>query len=573
MGDTAPGTDTGRLRFEMRDLLGVGSFGEVYLATLTTQAGIRQDVAVKVLNRDLDPRSQPVERLRDEGRILGKLNHPVILQVRDLIVLEGRVGLVTEYVQGADLVDVIHRTNGLDPRVALEIIGLVSDALDTAYHVTGFDGQRLRLVHRDIKPANLRLTPHGTVKVLDFGIAKAQAPDRETSTTHLVLMGSVPYMGPEVLHMDVEEADMPRDVYALGCTLYESITGKLFSAGLKHGDLRRETARPDRFYAFRQGRLDLLPADLPTPVRQLIASMLTYEAKERPTAREVAERAHEIADKLPGPTLRRWARSFDWPPPDGGVGPWSGRNMSETTILTRSGPTDATLPVEVPVPPPAVAARSVGSEPARPAGSEVASVDDEPIVTRPASPMRWAWVPLLLALVGGGAWWAMSSGGSAAPPQPAVAVSPPAPKPVPAQAKTLPVPAPAPIPVPVAPEPAAIVAPEPVAAPPVAPTTTATAPKPAASPKPAAAPKPKPAAPVEAPPAEPARILIDARGGLPVELRGKSGTRGAGNVPAGTWEVWADFGDGFVRALSVKAEAGKDYEVFCNRTLQSCTPK
>lgn len=68
MTTSAPGNDPARLRFEMRQLLGSGSFGEVYLANMSSAGGIRQEVAVKILAQDLDPRSQPVERLRDEGR-------------------------------------------------------------------------------------------------------------------------------------------------------------------------------------------------------------------------------------------------------------------------------------------------------------------------------------------------------------------------------------------------------------------------------------------------------------------------------------------------------------------------
>ncbi|MCB9664098.1 MAG: serine/threonine protein kinase [Alphaproteobacteria bacterium] len=329
-------TESGRSSFDMRQRVGAGSFGEVYLATMSSAGGIRQEVAVKILAQDLDPRSQPVERLRDEGRILGSLNHPVILQVRDLVVLGGRIGLVTEYVPGADLSDVLEHQGALPPRVALQLAGHLGDALDTAWHAVGADGERLFLVHRDLKPANVRLTPHGTVKLLDFGIAKIQSADRETSTQYTVLMGSVPYMAPEVLHMDDEGAHVARDVYALGCVLFEALTGELWFKGLKRRNLRMLTARPERYDPWKEERLAFLEGKVDPGVVELIRRMVAHPSEERPSPREVADRAFELADDSEGPSLRGWARHFPWPTEHGDVGAWTGRHVQETTLSAAS---------------------------------------------------------------------------------------------------------------------------------------------------------------------------------------------------------------------------------------------
>ena len=176
-------------QFHIQSCLGRGGFGEVYRATMISAGGVRSDVAVKVLHKDLDPRSQSVERLRDEARLLGILNHPNILKVSDLVLLQDRVALVTEYVEGADLDQCIETQDDPIPlRPLLEALGRVAEALYAAHTTAGPDGAPLHLVHRDIKPSNIRLSKHGTVKLLDFGIAKARDEGREAKTQTLSLI-------------------------------------------------------------------------------------------------------------------------------------------------------------------------------------------------------------------------------------------------------------------------------------------------------------------------------------------------------------------------------------------------
>ncbi|MCB9682373.1 MAG: serine/threonine protein kinase [Alphaproteobacteria bacterium] len=602
----------------MRELLGAGSFGEVYLATMASTGGIRQEVAVKILAQDLDPRSQPVERLRDEGRILGALNHPVILQVRDLVVLKGRIGLVTEYVPGADLQYVLEHAVSLDARVAMLITGHVGDALDAAFHAVASDGQALHLVHRDIKPANLRVTPHGTVKLLDFGIAKAQQPERETATSHLVLMGSLPYMAPEVVHMDTEEADMARDVYALGCTLFEMLTGELFFLGLKRKDVRQRTSRPERYADYKAERLAILPSTLPPPVIALVDAMLAYAPAERPTARQVADRAHEIADELDGPSLRRWAHGFPWPPVTGRTGAWSGKRVTETTFLTHGAALDDEAwvgddPLDAPLPRPrpdddahdATAAELFDEpepepepDPALLGPLSTAPPDEDTLATRSGfaragfdlgergtdvgervDGRRSGWFAVIGVVTGVlslGLWLVVLRGDAAstdvAPPDP----TPPLPVEAPASVPPAP-PTPVEVPeaAPVAP-PAAEVAPDPVPAPAVKPAV-----KPAAKARPeraAATPAPTPEPAVVAPAAvEPApakvaygTVRIVRKGDFPVELRSDGRTSKGGRVTAGTWEVWADFGAGLKRQVAVSVGANETVTVQCRQILAFC---
>ena len=157
--------------FELNTCLGQGGFGEVYRATVTSMGGIATTVAVKVLRTDLGIDSDAVSRLRDEGRVLARLNHPNIVRIHDLTILEGRVALVMEYLPGDDLVDCLDGPDGMGLSVALDALQQVSHALEAAWETPGQDGRPLRLVHRDIKPTNVMLGRFREVYLLDWGIA------------------------------------------------------------------------------------------------------------------------------------------------------------------------------------------------------------------------------------------------------------------------------------------------------------------------------------------------------------------------------------------------------------------
>ncbi|MCB9681424.1 MAG: serine/threonine protein kinase [Alphaproteobacteria bacterium] len=341
MTDPTGGRAT-RHRFVIGPLLGAGTFGEVYLARMTSLHGIEQDVAVKLLNPGLDPRSQPVHRMRDEGRLLGGLNHPAILHVMDFCHLDGRIGLVTEYVPGADLDACIHQADPIPVRAALQVIGTVADALHAAWESRTTDGGQLELVHRDIKPANIRVTPHGSVKLLDFGIAKSDEAGREAATQQRMAFGTPAYMAPEVLSYEVLDALPSRDMFALGATLFEALVGERFFEGLDHQSIGRLSNRASRFSAWRQDRLGALAGHDPQVI-ELVEQMLTYDHTQRPSARRVAEVCLGVADRLTGPSLWAWARQRTWPPAGSQKGEWSGRVVDDTQLTTAglTSPTQA----------------------------------------------------------------------------------------------------------------------------------------------------------------------------------------------------------------------------------------
>jgi serine/threonine protein kinase len=319
-----------RRRFHFRSCLGRGGFGEVYLASLYSPGGLKTEVAVKVLVRDVDPQSQAIQRLRDEARVLAMLRHTAILTVHDLLVLDGRVALVTEYVEGADLHHCIRGDDALSHRALVHVIELVADALDAAYNTPSDSGERLALVHRDIKPANIRLTTRGDVKVLDFGLARASFGMREAETRTTVAVGSPQYMAPE--RFDSTAEDTPAgDVFGLGCVLYEGLAHERLFDGATTKRMYQMAFVPESYEDWVGDRLGKLQ-DLPVPLAELLRSMLSHDPTKRPSPYWVAARCEELREQLKGTTLRRWARAHRWPKSEAETGSLDGKTLIEAAI-------------------------------------------------------------------------------------------------------------------------------------------------------------------------------------------------------------------------------------------------
>jgi serine/threonine protein kinase len=269
---------------------------------------VESKVAVKVLRKDVDPDSQAVSRLRDEARLLGSLNHPHILQIFDLIRLGGRVALITEYIPGEDLNDL---AGELPPRAALEIGARIAMALEAAWTTVGKNGQPLRLVHRDVKPSNIRLGQHGEVKLLDFGIAHSESPDRESRTVTQKVIGSFDYMAPERLGQ--RDVGTPADVYSLGCTLYEALTGRSVFQDMTVRKHLVFAHNEDRHQALILDALDTLPH--PEHLSELFLEMLHYDPDKRPQLETLEARLERAASALSSSPLRDWSRKRTWKPP------------------------------------------------------------------------------------------------------------------------------------------------------------------------------------------------------------------------------------------------------------------
>lgn len=290
----------GERRVELLKVLGRGGFGAVYLADLHGRDDFVQRVAVKVLNERMTESPDIAARQRDEARLLARLNHDHIVKVFDLTEVRQRPTVIMEYVEGADLGQLV-REAALPPKVALQAIGQAASALQAAWESADPQtGKPLRVVHRDIKPSNLLLSRHGTLKVLDFGIARGDF-DREGATGS-VQFGTTRFMAPEQwLYQAVSDKV---DVYALGVTLVELLAGAA---------LERAPLAPERFRLHMDAAIQaVVSSELPPSTQPLLADlcrrMLAFEPDDRPTAAEVREAATVIVDELSGEGLVRFAR-------------------------------------------------------------------------------------------------------------------------------------------------------------------------------------------------------------------------------------------------------------------------
>jgi serine/threonine-protein kinase len=263
------------LNYRLVDMIGEGAMGRVWRATDTT---LDRDVAIKFLPDELATDPGRLARFEREAKLLASMNHPNIAAVYGQHEAEGRRFLVMELVPGENLADRIgrFRDRGLHLDEALDILRQIAEALETA-HDCG-------VVHRDLKPANVMVRPDGTVKVLDFGLARAvregpvsgNGPDAPTETASQTELGSV--VG-TALYMSPEQArgrpiDKRTDIWSLGCVLFESLTGKRPFEGDSTADVIAAvlSKEPD---------LDALPAETPESLRQLVRRCLVKNPKQR----------------------------------------------------------------------------------------------------------------------------------------------------------------------------------------------------------------------------------------------------------------------------------------------------
>lgn len=271
----SPGRTVGRFRLERR--IGAGGMGEVWLAH-RDDGQFRQTVAIKLM---LPGTASSEERFRNERQILAALDHPGIAHLCDGGVTDdGRPWMAVEYVEGRDLLAWCE-AHGADLQRRLELFLQVCDAVSYAH-------SRL-VVHRDLKPGNVLVTAGGCVKLLDFGIAKLLAPDSAGAATRTAQL-SLAYAAPEQLRGEL--VTTATDVFALGVTLYQMLTGRLpwssEAPGLGHALPRLLGELPLPASRATDGRV---PArSLRTDIDAILAKALRADPAARYTdARELAD--------------------------------------------------------------------------------------------------------------------------------------------------------------------------------------------------------------------------------------------------------------------------------------------
>jgi serine/threonine-protein kinase len=261
-------------RYRQDRLIAVGGMGEVWAATDTV---LDREVALKVLKKEYADDATFRARFEAEAKHAAALHHPNVAAVMDYGETEAveasgepaRPYLVMELVRGETLSTLLSGGRALDPRRAAELIAQAATGIHAAH--------RLGIVHRDVKPGNLMVTPEGTVKVTDFGIARAADAVPLTLTGQVI--GTPHYLSPE--QAEGKEATPLSDVYSLGVVLYECLVGsRPFTADSPVGVALAHVRDP----------APALPDSLPAGLRELVARCLSKDPADRPqSAAELAE--------------------------------------------------------------------------------------------------------------------------------------------------------------------------------------------------------------------------------------------------------------------------------------------
>jgi serine/threonine protein kinase/Tol biopolymer transport system component len=261
--------------YHLQELIGAGGMGEVYRARDTR---LGRDVAVKILPALVTSDEDRVARFEREARLLAALNHSNIATIHGVEESNGIRALVMELVEG-DTVAGRLVSGPLPIAEAVRVARQIADALDAA-HEKG-------IIHRDLKPANIKITPSGTVKVLDFGLAKAVADGggpAQTPTITLdrtregLIAGTLAYMSPEQARGQV--VDKRTDIWAFGCVLYELLAGRSPFAAETGSDIIAAILN-------REPDWTALPPATPDDIRRLLRRCLDKDPRRR---------LHDIAD-------------------------------------------------------------------------------------------------------------------------------------------------------------------------------------------------------------------------------------------------------------------------------------
>ena len=278
-----------------------------------TDTKLKRQVALKILPEAFSADPERLARFQREAEVLASLNHPNIAAIHGLEEAEGTRALVLELVEGPTLADRIKR-GPIPLDEALPIAKQIAEALEAA-HEAG-------VIHRDLKPANIKVREDGTVKVLDFGLAKAFQPDASdpalsqsptisltaAATQMGMVIGTAAYMAPEQASGKV--VDKRADVWAFGAVLYEMLAGQKPFTGTDVSDTLAAVLRIDVDF-------DALPGATPPRVRQVLKACLQKEPKDR--VRDIGDvslamagtfdtPASETNSSLMPPPLQIWQR-------------------------------------------------------------------------------------------------------------------------------------------------------------------------------------------------------------------------------------------------------------------------
>lgn len=262
-------------KYRLVDRIAVGGMAEIFLAQQMEGEGLERPVVIKRIRPHLSKHTTFVKMFLNEARLAAQLNHPNIVQIHDL----GKIGesyfIAMEYIFGRDMRRVIPKAEQLGipfPLVyALRIASDVCAGLSYAHKKVDLYGNPLNIVHRDVTPENIFVSFDGTVKLLDFGIAKAANQVEQTRSGEL--KGKLSYMSPEQCYG--KPLDCRSDIFSVGVVLYEWLTGfKLFTGESEVAVMRSIT--DGKIYA-----PSYFKADIPEPVEAILMKALEKDRERR----------------------------------------------------------------------------------------------------------------------------------------------------------------------------------------------------------------------------------------------------------------------------------------------------
>lgn len=259
--------------YKLIDRLGSGGMGQVYLAE---HSMIRRQVALKILPSKFAKNPIARQRLEQESRALGSIDHPNVVKLYDAGQYRGLWYLAMEYIDGMDLQKYLETNGPLNPNHAAELIRQAADGL-AIMHRNG-------LIHRDIKPSNLCVNNDQQIKVLDLGVARLNEDENSSMTVahKQQLLGTIDYLAPEQA-LDSHSVSDRADIYSLGCTLYFLLRGEAPFCGGSQAEriLMHQMRQPTPLSSIRP--------DIPGSLSKLCEQMMQKDAAKRPTAEEVSQ--------------------------------------------------------------------------------------------------------------------------------------------------------------------------------------------------------------------------------------------------------------------------------------------
>jgi len=282
-------------RFVIQGWLASGGMAEIYVAEMALARGMKRRVALKRIHSNFAADPEFVAMFLAEARLSSELVHPGIVPVLDVVEAEGELVIVLDYVPGWDLASILGKARGdrrFPAAAAVHLGRALSEVLAYVHSVTDAAGRPRGLVHRDVNPSNVLIAEDGSLRLLDFGVAKAV--EKSAAAQTLGIRGKLAYLAPEQAAQG--PLDARTDLYGVGLSLFEALSGQ--RALTAQGELALlEAARAAEIPSLRA-----LRPELPEELTELVEALLSKDPARRPASAELA-----------AASFQRLERAFDAP--------------------------------------------------------------------------------------------------------------------------------------------------------------------------------------------------------------------------------------------------------------------